>query len=182
MFLVEVAMGQQGYGILAGTVVGVGWAGGIAAGTAVRTVAGTAAGAAAAGAVGPVAGAGGTGRLAVDTEGGTLAVTVEGVERGILVVVVQGLGGCSGLHFSQPFWRSCCYVLCGRTSRKLVLCVHWGWDATVYIVCVHMTFGATLLAVDRASELGCLGGACLIRVGSWRRCFVCLLWSPFRVC
>ena len=124
MFLVEVAIGQQGCGILAGTVVGVDWAGSTAAGTAVSIVAGTAVGAAAAGTVGPVAGAVGTGSSAVGTGGSNLAVVVEGVERGIFVVVVYGLGRRLGFQLLQPFWRSWCYVLCGRASRKLVLSVH----------------------------------------------------------
>ena len=66
------------------------------------------------------------GDSAVGTEGSTLAVVVEGAERGILVVVVYGLGRRLGFHRSQPFLRAWCYVLCGRASRKLVLCVHWG--------------------------------------------------------
>ena len=103
-----------------------GFAESIAAGTAVSIVAGTAVGAAAAGTLGPVAGAVGTGGSAVGTGRSNLAVVVDGVEGGVLVVVVYGLGRRLGFLLSQPFWRSWCYVLCGRASRKLVLCVHWG--------------------------------------------------------
>jgi hypothetical protein len=165
MLLVEVAIGQQGCGILAGTVVGVDWSGSTAAGTAVSIVAGTAVGAAAGGTVGLVAGAAGTGSSAVGTGGGDLAVAAESVEKGIVGVVVYGLGRRQGFQLLQPFWRSWCCVLCGRASRKLVLYVHWGWGACVYTVCVRTTFSATLFAVDRASKLGCVGGACLVRVG-----------------